>query len=274
MNLKNRILFSFSKRIIERNSKFENIHKGESCYLFGNGASIKYFNLKHFDDKPAIACGALFLHQVFKYINVKYYFEGHPFYYYPYWINPYSKKIQKNPMGSFFKKQKFCHDDVLLFCNLSNYFGIRGDNIFYAHHFGKAFKGFANCKLDVSFSTMSSSLSGMLGLAIFMGFEDITLVGCDYSFYPQLQGHFYEHGRFPDTFNEDPYQEFLLDARQYADIRVITPNENYRGSVLPHINYKGLTGDEPVYKENNEILSDSDLLNLDRFKMLYKIFSK
>ena len=274
MNLKNRILSSLTERIIERNSKFENIHKGESCYLFGNGASIKYFNLKYFNDKPSIACGALFLHQDFRHINVKYYFEGHPFYYYPYWINPYSKKIQKNPMGSFYREQKLYHEDILLFCNLSNYFGIHGDNIYYAHHFDKPFEGFANCKLDGSFTTMFSSLSGMLGLAIYMGFKDITLVGCDYSFFPQSQGHFYEYGRFPDTFHEDPQKELLLDAINYADIRVITPSDKYRGNILPHINYKDFTSDESVYKENNEILSDSDLLNLDRFNMLYKIFSR
>ena len=273
MNLKNSTLFSISKRIIERNSKFENIHKGESCYLFGNGASIKYFNLKYFNDKPAIACNAFILHQDFRHVNVKYYFEGHPFYYYPYWINPYSRKIEKNLMGSFFKEKELSYDDMILFCNLSDYFSIHGDNIYYTHHFGKPFKGYANNKLNGSFSS-SSALVGMLGLAIYMGFEDLTLVGCDYSFYPQSLGHFYEYGRFPDTFNEDPYKDFLLDARQYADIRVITPNENYRGSILPHINYKDLTNDEPLYKENNEILSDSDLFNLDRFNMLYKIFSK
>ena len=274
MNLKNRVLFGLTERIIERNSKFENIHKGESCYLFGNGASLKYYNLKYFNDKHAIACNSFFLHRDFRHVNVKYYFEGHSFYYYPYWINPYSRKIQKNPMGKFCKEKNLCNDDILFFCNLSNYFGIHGDNIYYAHNFGISFDGFANCKLDGSFTTMSSALSGMLGLAIFMGFEDITLVGCDYSFFPQSQGHFYEYGRFPDTFDKDPNEEFLLDAMQYANVRVITPNDEYRGHILPHVSYKDFTGNESIYKENNEILSDSDLLNLDRFNMKYKIFSK
>jgi hypothetical protein len=106
MNFKNKALFSLSKKIIEKNLKFKDIHKGQSCYLFGNGSSLKYFDFKSFNDKDAIGCGALFLHKDFNLLNIKYYFEGHPFFYYPYWINPYSRKIQMNPMGKFFKKRQ------------------------------------------------------------------------------------------------------------------------------------------------------------------------
>jgi len=275
MKFKDRMLFLAVENILRKNKKFKNIHKGESCYLFGNGASLKYFDLKKFKDKPSIGCGALFLHRDFKELNVKYYYEGHSFFYYPYWVNPYSKKFKKNPMGAFYKQKKLVNKDMLSFCSLSNYLGMQGDNIFYAHHFGSPFNGFKNSKLDGSFSTMSSGLGGMLGLAIYMGFEDITLVGSDYSFFPQSQGHFFEHGRFPDTLHEEPiHKDLLLDAKQHADVRVITPGDEYQGHIVPCIGYKRLTGKDPVYRENSEILSDLDLLKLDSFGMLYKIFPK
>ena len=161
-----------------------------------------------------------------------------------------------------------------MFCNLSNYFGIHGDDIYFAHHFDAPFNGFEKNKLDKVFTTLSSSLSGMLGLAIYMGFKDINLVGCDYSMTPQLQGHFYEYGKFPDNQNDDPHKELLLDAMEYADIRLITPGKHYRGNVLPYVSYKEFTGDNTNYKENIDILSKSDLLDLDRFSMLYEIFPK
>lgn len=273
MNVKNRILAVLAKKIIERNSKFKNIHKGESCYLFGNGASIKYFNLQHFNNKIAIACNSLFLHRDFCKVNVKYYFEGQPFGYYPYWKNPYGNKIQKNPTGIFYQGDKLLNDGISFFCNLSNYFGINGDDVYYGYRFGKLFDNFSNCKLDGSFTSMFSGLGGMLGLAIFMGFEDITLVGCDYSFFPQSIGHFYEYGRFPDTHNKNPVNKnILLNAMKYANICTVTPCEGYRGHITPHISYKELTGDEPKYRENNEILSNSDLLTLNRSGLPYKIF--
>lgn len=271
MNFKNRALFSLSKKIIEKNLKFKDIHKGQSCYLFGNGSSLKYFDFKSFNDKDAIGCGALFLHKDFNLLNIKYYFEGHPFFYYPYWINPYSRKIQMNPMGKFFKKRQL-NNNFLLFCNLSNFFGIRGENIYYVHHFDKEFESYSNCKLDGNFTTMSSSLSGMLGLAIYMGYDDITLVGCDYSFAPQSQGHFYENGVFKDINGDDPNKQFLEDSVRFASIQILTPHEKYQGNVLSHVHYKELTGQDPIYKENNKIIEESDLNNLDSFNMSYRIF--
>jgi len=43
--------------------------------------------------------------------------------------------------------------------------------------------------------------------------------------------------------------------------------------MLPYVSYKELTGDEPVYRENNEIISNAGLLELNRAGMLYTIFS-
>jgi hypothetical protein len=260
--------------VLARNKKFEALYKGESCYIFGNGASLKYYDFINFNDKIAIGCAGLFFHRDFKKINVKYYYEGHPFILYPYWINPYSNKINKNVLGMLYKRKMSDCSYVNYFISLSNYFGIRGDNIFYLYHFNKAFTSYTESKLDAEFTPMASSLSGMLGLALFMGFSDITLVGCDWFYFPQGEGHFYDFGRFDDLFIEDPInKEFLLDAAQYADIRIVTPHEGYRGHLLPDITYKELTGDEPTYKENYEIVSESDLKALSRCGMIYyKIF--
>jgi hypothetical protein len=273
MNIKNRILSLLATNVLKRNKKFEGLHKGESCYIFGNGASIKHFDLKKFDDKVAIAIGTINMHRDFKKINVKYYYEGAPFFYYPYWINPCSKKLEKNIIGSFYKKKTRLHNGISYFMSLSNYFGIKGQNIYYVHHFGKPFSNFTDCRLDSNFTSMTSGLSGMIGMAIFMGFKDITFVGCDYLLFPNYDGHFYEFFKYPDAFPKKPTDEMcLLAAAQHANMRVVTPNEDYRGHILPHITYKELTGDEPVYEENDGILSKSDLLTLSRSRLLYKIF--
>lgn len=273
MKLKNKILFLLTKKVLERNKKFEGLHKGESCYIFGNGASIKYYDLKNFEDKIVIGCNSFFVHRDFKNLNIKYYNTGHSFFYYPYWLNPYSKKIEKNIHGAFFKEKIFLNNGISFFTSVSNYFAIRGRNIYYMHHFDKPFDNFADCRLDRNFTSLASGLAGMIGLAIFMGFKNITFVGCDYLLFPQSQGHFYCFGKYPDTFWEEPHNEkFLLAAAQHANLRIVTPNENYRGHILPHISYKELTGDEPVYKENYEIVSKSDLLALSCSGIPHKIF--
>jgi len=275
MTLKNKILNTLIKKNLIRNQRFENLHNGESCYIIGNGSSLKYYDLKKFNDKVTIGCNNLFAHRNFNDLNVKYYYTGHPFLYYRYWKNQYEKKYTKNTLGDFYKEKIIQYKEVSYFASVSNYFGISGSNISFVHHFDKPFDGYDKCKLDSEFTSMACALSGMLGLAVYMGFKDITLIGCDYAHFPQSQGHFFDHGKFSDTFNEEPInKEFLLDAMKYADVRVITPNDGYRGHILPYVDYETFTGVKPGYQENDEIVSNSDLMTLDRTGMKYKIFSE
>jgi len=273
MNIKNKVLFELTKKSLGYNKKFSGIHHGEGCYIFGNGASLKYFDLKNFDDQIAISCGSLFLHRDFNKINVKYYYEGHPFFYYPYWKNPYKGNIEINDYGAFHKSKVYSSENIEFFCSLSNFFGIRGKNIHYVHHFDKPFDGYLNSRLDKCFTSMASGLSGMLGLALYLGFTEITFVGYDYGFFPQSQGHFYEYGKFSDTRNPVPNNESrIVSAIETANLRVITPNENYQGHIVPSVSYKDYTGEDPYYRENYELCEDADLVAMDNCKMNYKIF--
>ena len=45
-----KLLNYISRGILSKNIKFKNKHKGEECYIFGNGSSIKYFELSKFSD--------------------------------------------------------------------------------------------------------------------------------------------------------------------------------------------------------------------------------
>lgn len=270
---KNAILLSLAGKTLERNRVFEERHKGESCYLIGNGASIKYFDLERFSDKTVIGCNALFFHRDFHKLNTSYYFTGHPFFYYPYWTNPYTRKRVKNPLGSLYRERMRIYDNVNYFVSLSNYFGLRKKNVYYLHHFDKKFENYNACSLGGKFAAMSGALPAMLGMAINMGFADITLVGCDYSFYPQASGHFFEVGAFADLFRDEPLNEaFLSSAQRYATLRTITPNDSYSGHILPHISYTELVGSEPTYRENTTIVTKPDLLSLNQSGMNYNIF--
>ena len=175
LNLENKILFLLSKRVIQKNIKFKNLHKGESCYLFGNGASIKYYNLEKFGDKISIGCNGLFFHSHFNKINVQYYLTPHPFFYYPYWRHTLTRNVEKNILGASYKDKIRLYKNVSYFASLSNYFGLKSDNLHYYHHFGKTFTGFSDCRLDRYFTSVDSGIHGMLGLAIYMGFKEIYL---------------------------------------------------------------------------------------------------
>ena len=73
------------KSILKKNLIFKNSQLNKSCYIFGNGASIKSFNLKFFDNLPVFSCGWLFLHNDYHRLNVLCDFEIHPGIFFPIW---------------------------------------------------------------------------------------------------------------------------------------------------------------------------------------------
>mgnify|MGYP006081076645 CR=1 FL=1 len=272
MNIFNKILLNLFSKTLKKNTKFKDLHKGKSCYLFGNGSSLKYYDLKLFNDRASIGCGAFFAHKDFKDLNLKYYYVSHPLFFHKFWKNPYSKRYEKNKVGEFYRKKMSLFPEAQYFTSLSNYFGIQGDNINYVYHFGQVDELSVDSQMDEIFSMMEGSLMGMIGVALYLGFTDITLVGCDYTFAPKMQGHFYERG--PEKRREGTafLGKTLNLIKDKVTISTITPDEDFRGDVLPSITYKELTGNDPVYKDNSKIVSEANLKQLDSLNMQYRIY--
>ena len=272
MNLKNKILLKLSKKVLNKNQKYKKTHAGESCYIFGNGVSIKYFDLTKFNDKPSIGCGLLFLHNDFSSLNLSHYFMSHSFFFYKYWKNPYTRKYEKNPLGPIYRKNVELYSDINFFTSISNYFALQGSNVNYVHHFDQISNDLLETELDNVFSPMSGALDGMLGLAAYLGFNDVTLVGCDYTSKPSLSRHFYESGQIINKPKDGNFSEALLaDAMTKFNIKTVTINDSYEGESIPSITYENLTNDKPRFKENNTIVLNSDLVELNQSKMRYKI---
>ena len=260
MNIKNRILFNLTKKIILRNKKFKGIHNGESCYLFGCAKSLKYYDLSLFNDKVSIGCNGLCFHKDFSKIGINYYYNGDAFNFYPFFRDPYTNKIKRWILSDIYKKKFRENSDVNYFINASNYPTLRGKNIFYSHNFGQRFTDYNDCSFDGVFSANQSGLSGMIGMAIYLGFKDLTLVGCDHLMRPRSSGHFFEYGKMDTIFHPEVMgQEVLVSAQKFVDLRVVTPIDDRRGDIIPHIQYDELTGKTLDYKENHEIISDDDL---------------
>ena len=269
----NKILFSFFSKKIEKNIKFKDIHKDESCYIFGNGASLKYFDLKMFNDRISIGCGSLLSHINISDINLMYYYLSHPLFFYKFWKNPYSKKYEKNMVGSFYRENINNNPNIEYFTSLSNYFGIQGKNINYIYHFGQINDNNIRPQMDGVFTMMSGALFGMIGTALYMGFKNITLVGCDYASSPQKTGHFFTFGKGYDVeLGCKSGDQILKSLSNYVNINSITINNKYKGTLIPSISYFEYTNSKPIYKENSIIVSKKALTKLDSLNYIYKIF--
>lgn len=261
MDIGNKLLFQLTKGVLARNKKFKNRHKGDSCYIFGNGASLKSMDLTKFSDRISIGCNFLCLHNDFRALDIRYYLTVEPYFCYPVFRNPYTGDIQINHLGVLFKKAMTPHKEVTLFLSLSNYLGFRGDNVFYLHHFGSRDVSRDRCEMDASFSFMRGGLYSMIGAAIYMGFERAILVGCDYTFSPHKDGHFYKNGRgISSQRHNNIYAELLEEASKRIDLITIT-DDGARSDVLNYQEYRQFVKSDSNYRENNELVS-SDYLSI------------
>ena len=245
---------------VRANSKFKNIHSGETCLIFGNGASLKYYDFSILPDHKVIGCTFSLVDKRFRKLNVKYNFFSEPYVFYPFVYNYYTDKIQKNPMISIFKKMISENKDVTFFTSITNslYSFFKPKNLSYWHHFG--LKDFSSNDLAGKFSTSSTTLDGMLGMARYMGFSKALILGCDYLCSPKMEGHFYAN-KVPISGKEDlEYVKRIQKSVGDLEVLVICP-KGVSALVLPSITFEEYFGVPEAYQKNTEII-DKEYIDL------------
>src|SRR3974390_1649101 len=150
MRLTDRLLLRLSRRELSRNRPFKDLPKGESCYLFGNGVSLKSMDLRRFSDRLSIGCNSLFIHKDFASLDCRYYQIPGPFLFYRY-RNYYGRR-QRNCMGDLYREKIGEYPQTRFFTSLSNRFGVRGSRVHYTHHFGCREWQLDQCDLAGTFS--------------------------------------------------------------------------------------------------------------------------
>ncbi len=264
-----KVAFKLFENEINKIHLLKDIHLGQSCYIFGDGISIKYFDLNLFRDKISIPVSYIPYHKDFKLLNTKYCILGEPWYFYPYFktttppIHWWKNDIQKE-----YRKLIKNNPDIKFFLNLSNYPVIREKNIFFT------FKNFNDKRLPSDFITtklnaFDGSIRSSITLATYLGFKDIYLVGFDYTHNPGKALHWYEKGHGIDINFEDYNKDFFDKMRDYVNITTITINS--KSNCCNSITYEEFTGKKPNFQENNELLKPN-LMQLLNTWPDYKIF--
>lgn len=253
------ILFYFKGDIIENKlKKLHNIHLGEECYIFGDGVSIKHFDLSLFNDKPSIVSNNFIFHKDFNKLNVKYYSMFEPYWFLPIFVTGFKgikfliNRIQKTHI----KKFKL-NPNIIFFTDISNALSLKGNNVSYIEKtLIKTFMPFDAGEIDLC----QGSLRVEISLAILLGFKKAYLIGHDYTHKDAYALHYYEKGNGtkvkPSIWNKD----FLEIVSQHIDITTVTLNGG--SPLLKSITYKKLTGNTPVFRENIEIVDKEDLQTL------------
>ena len=248
---------------LRENTRFKNIYDGQTCFIFGNGASIKYMNLSDFKNNKSIAINLMVLHEDFHELDCCAYVLPESYFFYKYFRNPYDKKFKENIIGNLFRKKIKNFNDINLFTSISNYFGAPIDNTYYFHHFDKKIpdKNFIN--LSYKFSMMAGGLYAALGVSIYFGFTKAILIGCDYLMTPRMYGHFYSIPRkFGKVDYSNPYAKLLSEIRELIDVEIMGINAN--SSWLKYHEYTNVANKPIKYRENVEILDSYSLNEMHR----------
>jgi len=270
-----KLLFKVMDPILSRLGELKNCHNGESCYIIGDGSSIKYFDMSAFSDKPAFSLNKIFYHKQSNLLNIKYGLFIEPFMFYPYFwdrddatVELTGERFFKNPLQKIFRELIKKRQDVTFFTNLSNYPSLWDPNIYYLFQDIKDpnSKFFEECYLSGE-NIFAGSLRAAISLAIYMGFKEIFLIGCDYTHELSRSLHWYEKGKGEVAVMPEFQKSFLDIATKYVKITTITVEGE--GSILPAITYNNFTGKKVLFKENYD-LTDASLFKVLKSYQWYK----
>lgn len=250
------------KPAVLKNSKMKGLHAGETCLIFGNGGSLKYYDFSVLPDMPAMCTAYSLVDKRLANVDMRYWVVPDSYVLYPLVFNDTEKKIRQNYLLPILKKIASENPDTTLISSLTHFYSFfkKVRHVVYFHHFGK--KQSLSSDLAGEFNSCSGSLDIMLGAARYFGFSKVILLGCDYLGSPKLEGHFYAD-REPSVGVDDPsYAARISQAAGNLDVLAIFP-KGHESPVFKSATYGDYFGCTEKYQVNNEFI-DAEYLSMMR----------
>jgi hypothetical protein len=231
--------------------RFRGLHAGESCYIFGDGPSLKWMDLRHFQRFPALCCGHLPFHVDFTKLDVRYCSLVEPWGFCPSWMQDRDLR-QWRSIGNAYRAAIQANRDKHFFVHVSNMFSLREPNVHYVFRrppSSALSDGWVFNNLDLFGGSMRAALT----LMWFLGFSQMYLVGFDaWAVQPSRNGHWYEVGE------GIPFQATNLD-HEFLDllktrVSIYTIGVEGKSRNVEYLDYESYTGCLPQYRENSELL--------------------
>ena len=170
----------FVNQLAQKSRKLAGLHEGETCYIFGDGPSIKWFDLECFADHPAICCNLFPFHKDFDKLDVRYCTMIEPWIFVPDWMQPNRPSVTDfRKVIKAYKSIIKSYPDKKFFVHFTNYLSVIGKNVNII--FGKLPKSRSKTnKLLSHQDCFGGSFHAALTLAFYMGFKKIYLIGTNW----------------------------------------------------------------------------------------------
>ncbi len=197
------------KEKLKTNISFREKYAGQRCFLVCTGTSSKTFDFSLIGEEWVLGCNQFFRHPQAKKLKYAGYFELDPAGSYLRNSDPYWRDGQFHRDLAVFVNSVNC--DVFLLNSIQEYckkVGAFFNKPVYLQSSGRL-EIAKNIHADLAgqFNMLDGVVYAMLGAAEFLGFREIFLIGCGYTYSPIQWGHFYEE--------EAGYIDGPVDPRHY-----------------------------------------------------------
>lgn len=247
--------------LLSRITDLEGLHSGEDCYIFGDGHSIKYFDLSRFNDKIGLAVNCFPCHVDFELTDTRYWVIAEPGLFMPPILNPSVAGVKgiRNRLRfqGLFKRKPRDGRRLVRITSLPNCIGDVGRNTY--HFFDRLPSRDPAVRFESSKDSFAGSICAVLTIARYMGFKRAYLVGFDYTHNPRTSFHWYEAAP-PLRTPQEPrsyHPEFFDEIQRHMEVITVTPVP--QETELRSVDYGSLTGSSPAFRENHELLEARDL---------------
>lgn len=248
----------------ERNCIFHNCHQGDRCFILACGPSIKHQNIRLLKHETCIAVNNFFVHNDYAYIQPAYHCLADV-------TNWHTRTVDEQSALKWFRVLGDHLKQTALFASigdrmfLERYDLLRHKTLYYLH-LGGNWNNFIDTGIDLTrvLPGVRSVSVLALELAIYMGFQQIYLLGCDHDWieHHATRQHFYaqnedvkdEYSRTTSEFQslEELFQYYVhlwheyQCLREYAEKRNVQIYNATAGGILdvfPRVAYESLFED-------------------------------
>lgn len=258
----------FDRHVLLRNKSLENIYEGERCFIFGTGLSVNDIDMSLLAGEYTFGSNFLNYHIEFHKLNIKFYASVSP----PsvlknvdskatytdskihseediqVWLNEdHLLRYSINPKVFFKKIDSDLNNNAIVFLGASSRKYVekhkifRNKQVFYLKPH-KAVLDADYQKIDISkrITFYESVIFFMLAIAMYMGFEEIYLIGNDYTFEPSREFHFYDSLNFSKTIEKGIVLQWINQIAKARKIKFykMMEDEDYYKPVFVQYNQK------------------------------------
>ena len=179
---------------VKKNESLKGVYNNRRCFILGTGVSLNEIDLSQLANEYSFGCGYLFLHKNFKELNIDFYADADPF-----------RNCKKDVLMHYFSllNEKNENPETIFFLTVNNKSFIEKHGIFQNRnvHYIKASQSMLEAAVQSNnlaerITFLDGSIFFMIAAAIYMGFKELYLCGCGYTYKPVLEWHFY--GEYPD----------------------------------------------------------------------------